>query len=88
MRERRNHPRTSLAIDVRITHPDIDSMMLLTRDISESGIYVVTDGNKLPPVGSVIEGQVQGAMENPPLVRMEVVRIEPGGVGLRFLDSD
>ncbi|MCF6260462.1 MAG: PilZ domain-containing protein [Gammaproteobacteria bacterium] len=88
MNEQRKHPRTALALEVRISHQAMESVVLLTRDISESGVFMVTDGTVLPPLGSVVEGQVQGEMEEPPLVRMEVVRIEPDGVGLRFLTDD
>ncbi|NOX93187.1 MAG: PilZ domain-containing protein, partial [Gammaproteobacteria bacterium] len=83
MSEQRKHPRTALVLEVKISHHSIESVVLLTRDISESGVFVVTDNMALPPVGSVVEGQVQGEMEDPPRVKMEVVRIEPDGVGLR-----
>jgi len=88
MNEQRKHPRTALILEVKISHDSMESIMLLTRDISESGVFVVTGDTVLPPVGSVMEGQVQGEMENPPRVQMEVVRIEPDGVGLRFLTDD
>ncbi|HHI94573.1 MAG TPA: PilZ domain-containing protein [Gammaproteobacteria bacterium] len=88
MNEQRKHPRTALVLEVKISHPAMASVVLLTRDISESGVFVVTDGAALPPIGSVVEGQVQGEMEDPPRVQMEVVRVEPDGVGLRFLTDD
>jgi len=88
MSEQRKHPRTALTLEVKISHHAMESVVVLTRDISESGVFVVTDGVTLLPVGSVVEGQVQGEMEDPPRVRMEVVRIEPDGVGLRFLMDD
>jgi len=88
MSEQRKHPRTALTLEVKISHHAMRSVVLLTRDISESGIFVVTDSSALPPIGSVVEGQVQGEMEDPPQVQMEVVRVEPDGVGLRFLTDD
>lgn len=88
MSEQRRHPRIELALEVKISHESMDSLVLVTRDISESGIFVVTDAAELPPVGTVVEGQVQGEMEDPPLVQMEVVRVEPEGVGLRFLADE
>jgi len=51
-------------------------------------VFVVTEEITLPPIGSVVMGQVQGELEDPPLVKMEVVRVEPSGVGLRFLPDD
>lgn len=88
MSERRLHPRTPLALEVKISHDSIESTILLTRDISETGVFLVTDGHVLPPVGTVVEGQVQGQMEDPPLVEMEVVRVVPEGVGLRFVVTE
>jgi len=73
---------------VKISHESMESVVLVTRDISESGIFIVTDDTELPPVGSVLEGQVQGEMDDPPVVKMEVVRVEPSGVGLLFLTDD
>jgi len=87
MSEQRRHPRTALALEVKISHESMESVVLVTRDISESGIFIVTDDVALPPIGVVLEGQVQGEMEDPPIVQMEVVRIEPNGVGLRFIED-
>jgi hypothetical protein len=88
MNERRRHPRLPLSIEVKITHDSLESVVLLTRDISEGGIFVVTDGQPLPPVGTKIAGQVQSPMAEMPVVQMEVVRVEPDGVGLRFIEED
>lgn len=85
MSEQRQHPRTALALEVKISHDTMESVVLVTRDISESGIFIVTDDAEMPPVGSVVQGQVQGEMDDPPIVQMEVVRVEPDGVGLRFV---
>lgn len=85
MNEQRRHPRTALALEVKISHQSMQTVVLLTRDISESGVFVVTDNAVLPPIGEVVEAQVQGDMDDAPRVKMEVVRIEPEGVGLRFL---
>jgi PilZ domain len=85
MSEQRKHPRIAVALKVKISYEAMESVLLVTRDISDSGVFVVTDDVALPPIGTVVEGQVQGGMEDPPLVKMEVMRVEPNGVGLRFL---
>jgi len=86
--EQRRHPRTALALEVKISHESMESIVLVTRDISESGIFIVTDDTEMPPIGAVVQGQVQGEIEDPPTVKMEVMRIEPDGIGLRFLTDD
>jgi len=35
-----------------------------------------------------LSGQVQGLMDDAPVLEMEVVRVEPSGVGLKFIDQD
>jgi len=85
MSEQRKHPRTALALEVNISHESMESVVLVTRDISESGIFIVADDAEIPPIGAVVQGQVQGEMDDPPTVQMEVVRIEPDGMGLRFV---
>jgi hypothetical protein len=87
MKENRGHPRTPLRVDIRISHPAIGSVVLATRDISQTGVFVVSDGSQLPPVGEIVEGQVQGQMDDPPMVKMEVVRVDAEGVGLRFCEE-
>jgi hypothetical protein len=60
-------------------------VIVRTRDISLGGVYLVVEDLPMPPPGTVIEGQIQDEMEDRPIVRMEVVRVEPNGIGLKFL---
>jgi hypothetical protein len=84
--DNRRHERVPLTSRIRITHDSFGSVVVKTRDISLGGVYLVIDDLTMPPPGTVIEGQIQDEMEDRPVVRMEVVRIEPNGVGLKFLD--
>jgi hypothetical protein len=81
----RQHERVPLTSRIRITHESFGSVVVKTRDISLGGVYLIVDDLTMPPPGTVIEGQIQDEMEDRPVVRMEVVRIEPNGVGLKFL---
>lgn len=62
----------------------------MTRDVSDGGVYLITDkmDAELPPAGTILKGQVQNMMDDPPMVTMEIVRIEPMGVGLKFVSED
>jgi hypothetical protein len=51
-------------------------------------VFVVLEPEQIPPVGSVVTGQVQGMMEDAPTLDMEVVRVEPSGVGLTFINLE
>ena len=61
--------------------------MVMTRDISDSGVYVLLEQSGLLAVGDQVRGQVQGLPMEAPILLMEVVRVEPLGVGLRFVSE-
>jgi hypothetical protein len=83
----RRHVRTSLKCRFRIWHDSIGETMVNTRDVSDGGLFLVMDEQLMPPLGSVLRGQVQGMMADAPVVAMEVVRIEPSGIGLKFISD-
>lgn len=88
MRELRLHPRTPMRCTIRIEHPSVGQMLVQTRDISDGGVFIVTPEQELPPVGSIVIGQVQGMGDAAPILKMEVVREEPIGLGLKFVNQD
>lgn len=64
---------------------------LTTRNISDTGIFLVAENSELPPVGSTVNVRLQGSLgcgEEPPILTMRVVRAEDGGIGLMFVDDD
>jgi hypothetical protein len=89
MDNKRDHKRTPLKVQLRIDHPLHGQMMVTTRDISESGVFVVIDdAQRLLQIGEVVSGQVQGLPIPAPVVQMQVVRFEPSGVALIFQRDD
>lgn len=83
---KRERVRTPLVTRIRISGAGIATMVAKTRDISDSGVFVLIDAENVPAVGSVVQGQVLDLpMGEGPLVTMEVVRAEAGGIGLRFI---
>lgn len=85
MSNQRQHPRTPLTVSVKIFHETIGERIVKTRNISDGGLFLVTDPSELPQIGEQVTGSVQGMMENPPVLTMQIVRAEPDGVGLQFL---
>ncbi len=85
MSEQRKFPRTPLKCRIKICHSSIGEVIVSTRNISDSGVFIVTEGVDMPPLGSIVQGQVQGLMAEAPVVDMEIVRVEPGGLGLKFV---
>lgn len=84
--EQRRSLRTPFSCNIKITDPVLGEIMVKSRDISDTGVFVIASPEAFPPPGTVVTAQVQGLMEDAPVLRMEVVRVASEGVGLRFLD--
>ena len=80
--------RATFACRIKIAHESVGELLVKTRDISDGGVFVVLEPDHIPPVGTLLTGQVQGLMDDAPVLQMEVVRVEQGGVGLRFVQED
>ena len=61
---------------------------LMTRDISDTGIFLTAEGASTPPVGTVVSVRLHGNLggDEPPTLTMKVVREEESGIGLTFLE--
>lgn len=86
--EKRRHVRTPFVCRIKIMHDSVGEMLVKTRDISDGGVFVVLEPEQIPPIGTHLSGQVQGLMNEAPVLEMEVVRVEPSGVGLRFVNPE
>lgn len=85
MENKRESPRTPFKVRIRIEHPRHGQMLVHTRDISDTGVFVILDdARQLLQIGEVVSGQVQDLPIEAPVVLMEVVRFEAAGMGLRF----
>lgn len=87
-KDKRRHVRTTFACRIKIAHDSVGEMLVKTRDISDGGVFVVLEPEQIPPIGTRLTGQVQGLMDDAPILQLEVVRVEPSGVGLRFVQED
>ncbi len=85
MSNKRRHQRTNLRCKFKIWNTALGEATVTTRDISDGGVFLILDSSLTLPVGTRVSGQVQGLMADAPVVDMEVVRMEPSGVGLRFI---
>lgn len=83
----RIHSRTPMKCQVKVMHPAIGEILVNTRDISEGGVFLLTEHLEIamPPIGTILTGQVQGMPVEAPILQMEIVRTEPAGIGLRFV---
>jgi len=72
---------------VKVSHPSIGEVMVNTRDISDGGLFLLTESISMPPVGTIVQGQVQGMGIEGPILKLEIVRLEPAGTGLKFINE-
>jgi hypothetical protein len=83
---KRQHIRTKLRTDIKLSHPDMGDLSLHTGDISDGGAYILAEGHQLPALGELVTVQVQGmGGGDAPLVPMRVVRLDGEGIGLEFV---
>jgi len=88
MDDRREHPRIPLQVSIKISHPQIGDKVVQTKDISDGGLFIVAEPSSLPAPGSIVKGQVQGGMDEAPVVAMKIVRVGLDGLGLQYLLGD
>jgi hypothetical protein len=86
MKKNRLHLRHTIGVIVKITHESINEIVVETKNISDGGLFVVVNPMKMPPIGAIIKGQVQDMGEEPPIVKMNVVRVANHGVGLKYIN--
>ena len=65
----------------------MSAITLTTRDISDRGMYLVVDGSPIPPDSDTVDVQVAGIVDKAPICRMQVVRLDNGGIGLMMCDD-
>jgi len=89
--ERRKGTRRPVSFEVLVSTQSADSLILQAADISEVGIYVLSEGEPPPPLGSVVQVKLNGYIgvqnESYPLIDMIIKRIDSSGIGLQYLRS-
>jgi hypothetical protein len=83
--DKRCDHRTPMKVQVKVSHPSIGDIIVPTRDISDGGIFLLTENIDVPPIGTIVQGQVQGMHVEGPILNLEIVRMEPAGIGLKFV---
>ena len=89
--ENRKHLRIGLIVDIELTLPGTEAVNVRTRNISDGGLYLILDDIDidLPPVDTEVKVRLKNQLgdgEEPPVNRAKVVRHEPDGIGLVFLE--
>lgn len=88
-KEQRKHLRIGLIVDIEMTLPLQGVINVRTKNISDGGLFLVLDNIEIPPIGTEVQVRLQNQLgdgEEPPINRARVVRHEPDGIGLEFID--
>lgn len=90
MDERREKHRSVVSIPFKVSHDLFGTLTIHSRDISMAGIFALHDTDEtIPEPGSIIDVQVVGLVGAEEIeLQAEVVRIDDGGFGLKFLYVD
>lgn len=87
--DKRSDIRTKFRADVKVSHPDVGEVEVHTQDISDSGAFILSEGNPMPGVGEVVSVQIQGIGDGEaPVVKMRITRCDKNGIGLEFVDEE
>lgn len=82
----RKSPRIKASFRVELSHPELGTITSRTRDISESGAFVILNEAVTPSLHMHIHIRVIGLPTgNGDKVESEVVRVEDEGIALKFL---
>jgi hypothetical protein len=92
MRENRRHERYPISVEVEVMIPGFwrkRRRMLRTRDMSDSGVFLVCDAKSCPPVDTEVQVRIIGSGDGEvlPLVRARVVRVGGDGMAVTFLPA-
>lgn len=87
--EQRRHLRIGLVVEIELTLPGEQPVTVRTRNISDGGLFLILDDIDMPPIGTEVQVRLKhqlGDGEDPPINRARVIRHEPEGIGLAFLE--
>lgn len=84
MTDNRRPPGLPLEVDILLTIPGVGELSLKSRDLSDHGVFVVTDGLLELPLGTLVTLQVRDLVQAP-RVPAQVVSCDSEGLALDFV---
>jgi len=86
--ERRRHPRAPVELQVSLRFASVQQFLAACAgDVSESGMYIRTDAAQHQP-GELVSLQFDAGHERIVHGTARVVRTDPSGIGVEFIDLD
>ena len=85
---KRHSPRLPIQLEVEFNHDETGVLNLVTKDISDSGIFINIEPDNQPPINTTAKVKLKSDFEDgeeAPTLLMIVVRKEENGIGLKFI---
>ena len=86
MQEKRQYVRTEFSGHVKLIHPGFGELLVEMRDLSDGGLFVLVGGELQLEVGDTLQLQSTD-IDEAPVLSAQVVRIESGGIALKFVED-
>jgi len=87
MEEKRNNQRHPITVMLKVLHPSIGEIMVKTKNLSDSGLFILAEPKKMPNIGEIVQCQVQRDNEDLPMIPMQIIRTTEDGLGLKIIDK-
>lgn len=88
MKERRHYKRKLVNARVKLYHANADPVDGTTRDISDGGVFVMTDTPLPLSEGDQLKMVLPQSRSPDVVFNVRVIRLEADGAGLMFLDYE
>ena len=87
---KRKYPRTETKVNVELSFMERDSRIVKTRDISEGGMFLVTDNPGRYPIGEMVSVHYLDPLhdEADTFKDAVIVRVTDDGIGISFVEMD
>ena len=86
LEDKRKSPRIPIAARVKVFHSSFGEIILKARDISDGGMFLLSDGTEFPPVGAEMQVQALDTPVEAALLNVCIVRKLKNGVGVMFYE--
>ena len=86
--DQRRSPRLPIQLEVEFNHEETGLVSLMTKDISDTGVFIQLEPEKQPPIDTIAKVKLKNDFEDgeePATLVMKVVRQTDKGIGLEFV---
>lgn len=87
MADNRRDPRIPVETDILLSHPAVGRLCLKSRDLSDGGVFLLTEPQPSLPPGAEVVLQVRD-LADAPEVPARVLRVDDEGLALAFVTED